>query len=77
MSRSRRVQGDCRIVPLGNRSPLPQTVRAWTGYSRGRWDGDTLVVDTIRGKYGNRAVELGLVFDAAEEAAQKSERSRR
>jgi hypothetical protein len=25
---------------------LPQTVRAWTGYSRGRWDGDTLVLET-------------------------------
>ena len=34
-------------------------------------------IDTIRGKYGNRAVELGLVFDAAEEDRPKPERSRR
>jgi hypothetical protein len=37
---------EARIVPLDNRAPLPQTVRAWTGYPRGRWDGDTLVVET-------------------------------
>jgi DNA polymerase-4 len=34
-------------------------------------------IDTIRSKYGNRAVELGLVFDAAEGNQDKAERSRR
>jgi hypothetical protein len=37
---------EARIVPLDDRAPLPQTVRAWTGYPRGRWEGDTLVVET-------------------------------
>ena len=37
---------EARIVPLDDRAPLPQTLRAWTGYSRGRWDGDTLVLET-------------------------------
>lgn len=37
---------DARIVPLDQRPHLPATIRRWTGDSRGRWDGDTLVVDT-------------------------------
>ena len=37
---------DARIVPLDGRPHLPQHVRQWTGSSRGRWDGDTLVVET-------------------------------
>jgi hypothetical protein len=37
---------DVRIIPLDGRPHLPQTVRGWLGDSRGRWEGDTLVVDT-------------------------------
>jgi hypothetical protein len=37
---------DARIIPLDGRPHLPQTVRGWLGDSRGRWEGDTLVVDT-------------------------------
>lgn len=37
---------DVRIIPLDGRPHLPGTVRQWSGDSRGRWDGDTLVVDT-------------------------------
>jgi hypothetical protein len=36
---------DARIVRIGGRH-LPQTIRTWLGDSTGRWDGDTLVVDT-------------------------------
>jgi hypothetical protein len=35
-----------RIIPLDGRRHLPQNVRQWVGDSRGRWDGDTLVVET-------------------------------
>jgi hypothetical protein len=35
-----------RIVPLDDRPHLPPDVRQWVGDSRGRWDGDTLVVNT-------------------------------
>jgi hypothetical protein len=38
---------DARIVPLDARTHLPASVRQWTGDSRGRWDGDTLVVETL------------------------------
>ena len=37
---------DARIIPLDGRLHLPQSVRQWSGDSRGRWEGATLVVDT-------------------------------
>jgi len=43
---------DARIIPLDGRPPLPPTVRLWEGDSRGRWDGDTLVVETTN--FGDR-----------------------
>ena len=37
---------DVRIIPLDGRPPLPHGVRQLLGSSRGRWEGDTLVVET-------------------------------
>src|ERR1700730_14232808 len=37
---------DVRIIPLDGRPQLPQNVRQWTGSYRGRWEGETLVVET-------------------------------
>ena len=37
---------DARIVPVDGRRPLDDAVRQWRGDSRGRWEGDTLVVET-------------------------------
>jgi len=37
---------EARIIPLNPRVHLPPSIRAWNGDSRGRWEGDTLVVDT-------------------------------
>ena len=38
-------QGWQRVVPVTDRPHLPPAVRQWRGDSRGRWEGDTLVVD--------------------------------
>ena len=37
---------DVRIIPLDGRPQLPANVRQWTGSYRGRWEGDTLVVES-------------------------------
>jgi len=37
---------DARVVPMDGRPHLPQAVRQLHGDPRGRWDGDTLVVET-------------------------------
>ncbi|HET8698077.1 MAG TPA: hypothetical protein VFO94_11350 [Gammaproteobacteria bacterium] len=37
---------ETRIVPVDGRPPLASAVRQWLGESRGRWEGDTLVIET-------------------------------
>lgn len=50
---------DARVVPLDGRPHAPEAVRLWLGDSRGRWDGDTLTVDTtnFNGKAGFRGTD--------------------
>ena len=35
-----------RIIPIDGRRHLPDSIRQWQGDSRGRWNGDTFVVET-------------------------------
>jgi len=37
---------EARVIPLDSRPHVPQAIRAYMGDARGRWEGDTLVIDT-------------------------------
>ena len=37
---------DVRVVPFDGRPALTADIRQWMGSSRGRWEGETLVIDT-------------------------------
>jgi nitrogen fixation-related uncharacterized protein len=55
-----------RVIRFDGRPPLPPSIRLWMGDSRGRWDGDTLVVETtnLNGQgWGNLGGDV--VSDAA------------
>ena len=45
---------DARVIPLDGRPHVPADIHLWLGDSRGRWEGDTLVIDTtnLRDKAG-------------------------
>ena len=39
-------KSDLRIIPIDGAVPPPESVRQWSGRSKGYWEGDTLVVET-------------------------------
>ena len=49
---------DARIIPLDGRDRIPSGIQQWLGNSRGRWEGDTLVVETTN--FTDKVTERGL-----------------
>jgi hypothetical protein len=55
---------DARIIHLDGRPHAPARIRSWLGDSLGRWEGETLVIDTINfndggGFYGDAGGNFG------------------
>ena len=63
-----------RIIPLDGRPHVGQDIRLWRGDSRGRWEGDTLVVDTTN--FSDKVIIRGINRDPTE-ALRVTERFKR
>jgi hypothetical protein len=66
---------DTRIIPLDGRAHLPSAVRQYLGDSRGRWEGDTLVVETTN--FHPNGNPMGGYFTLSDETLHLTERFRR
>ena len=60
-----------RIVPLDGRAHLPDAMRLWQGDSVGRWEGDTLVVDTANLNGKSWLNEVGEIVSHAERVVER------
>src|SRR5437763_15543082 len=69
---------DARVIFTDGRPPLPSAHRAYMGASRGRWDGNTLVVETATYK-GRLApmINLAVVGSPAEDSFTHSDQMKR
>jgi hypothetical protein len=60
-----------RAVPIGDRPHLPDHIRLWQGDSIGRWEGDTLVVDTANLNGKTWLNEVGEIVSHAERVVER------
>src|SRR5262245_41086138 len=60
-----------RIIPLGGRAHITDTIRLWQGDSVGRWDGDTLVVETTNFNGKAWLNERGDIVSHAQHVAER------
>jgi hypothetical protein len=52
---------DSRIVYTDGRPPIPAAIKQYMGESRGRWEGNTLVIETTNYKEGPPMINLAVV----------------
>ena len=63
---------DARIIPLDNRAHLPSAVRTWLGDSRGRWERNTLVVETTN--FNDKSQYSGTNYQGSTQNLKMTER---
>src|SRR5688572_3321875 len=66
---------DTLIIPIDGRPHLPSAMRQYLGDSRGRWEGDTLVVETTN--FHPNGNPMGGLFNRASDQLKLTERFRR
>jgi hypothetical protein len=52
---------ESRVIPTDDREALPSEIKQWMGESRGRWEGNTLVVETTNFQEGPPLINLAVV----------------
>ncbi len=66
---------DARVIPLDGRPHLSQGIQQWTGDSRGRWEGATLVVETTNLKFNHQSrFGVGYLNGLSDELLKVTER---
>jgi hypothetical protein len=60
-----------RSVPLDGRAHLPDVIRLWQGDSVGRWEGDTLVIETKNLNGKTWLNEVGEIVSHAEQVVER------
>ncbi|HLG60018.1 MAG TPA: hypothetical protein VI485_32055 [Vicinamibacterales bacterium] len=60
-----------RTIALDGRPPLPDTIRLWQGDSVGKWDGDTLVVETTNLNGKTWLNEVGEIVSHAQRVIER------
>jgi hypothetical protein len=60
-----------RQIPLDGRAHIPDNIRLWHGDSVGRWDGDTLVVETTNMNGKTWLNEVGDVVSHAQHTVER------
>jgi hypothetical protein len=51
---------EARVIPTDGRAPLPSEIRHFLGESRGRWEGNTLIVETTNYREGPPMINLAV-----------------
>jgi hypothetical protein len=60
-----------RTIPLDGRPHIPDNIRLWQGDSVGRWEGDTLVIDTANLNGKTWLNEVGEIVSHAEHVVER------